>query len=180
VISPRYHDVFVLGLLLNAACLLHLLSAYPALRLRRPLAIGAIAAWLLPVLAGTALNVKHSIRDMTDRQVSDRAATENLRSYLDTGDIRVLENKPRLYIPYPDGKSLAVIVSQPVIRALLPPALVSEASAARARDHGLAQFTGRPIEALKNFALQWGVLLIPAGLALFFVGLTMQLRREQA
>jgi len=176
--APRYLDLLAVGLLLNGACLLYLLSAYPALRHRRRLAIGAIAAWLLPALAGTALNVKYSIRDMADSGAAGRAATENLRSYLDTGDVRVLQNKARLEISYPDPQRLAMIASTPVIRAHLPPALVGEASAAHARGRGLAQFTGRPIEALKNFALQWGVLLIPIGLAFFFWA-TMQLWREQ-
>jgi hypothetical protein len=112
--------------------------------------------------------------------VARRAATENLRAYLDTGDIRVLENKPRLYIPYPDPNRLAMIVSQPVIRALLPPALVGEASAARAQQRGLARFTGRPIEAIKEYALRWGALLMPAGAILFLLGLALQRRRTEA
>jgi hypothetical protein len=178
--APRYLDLLAVGWLLNGACLLYLLSAYPALRQQRRLAIGAIAAWLLPSLVGMTLNVGYSIRDMAENGASGRAATENLRTYLDTGDVRALENKARLDIPYPDPQRLAMLASTPSIRALLPPALVGEGSSAHARDRGLAQFTGRPIEALKNIALQWGVLLIPAGLALFFVGLTMQLRREQA
>jgi hypothetical protein len=176
--QPRYLDLLAVGLLLNGACLLYLLRAYPTLRLRRRLAIGVIAAWLLPTLAGTTLNIMYSIRDMAESGARGLVATENLRSYLDTGDVRVLQNKARLDIPYPDPQRLAVIASTPVIRALLPPALVGEASAARAQQRGLAQFTGRPIEALKNVALRWGVLLIPVGLTLLLVGLTMQLRRE--
>lgn len=176
-IAPRYIDLLAVGWLLNGACLLYLLSACPALRLRRRLAVGAIAAWLLPALAGTILNIQYSIRDMAESGASGRAATENLRAYLDTGDINALQNKARLDISYPDPQRLAMIASTPIIRALLPPALVGEASAVRARERGLAQFTGRPIEALKNFALQWGVLLMPIGLALFFLA-KMQLRRE--
>jgi hypothetical protein len=176
---PRYLDLLAVGWLLNGACLLYLLSACPALRLRRRLAIGAIAAWLLPALAGTTMNIKYAIRDMAESGASGRTATENLRSYLDTGDIRVLQNKGRLDISYPDPQRLAMIASIPVIRALLPPALVGEASAARAQQRGLARVTGRPIEALKDFALRWGVLLIPIGLALFLAGLMMQLRRER-
>jgi hypothetical protein len=178
--TSRYLDVLAVGLLLNGACLLYLLSACSALRLRRRLAIGAIAAWLLPVLAGTALTVKHSIRDMPDRGASVRAETENLRSYLDTGDVRVLQNKARLDIPYQDANRLAMIVSQPVIRALLPPALVGEASAARAQQRGLARFTGHAVEAIKEYALWWGALLMPAGIILFVLGLAVQRRRTEA
>ena len=177
---PRYLDLLAVGWLLNGACLLYLLSACPVLQLRRRLAIGAIAAWLLPALAGTALNIKYSIRDMADSGASGRAETENLRAYLDTGDVRALENKARLDIPYQDPQRLAMIASMPVIRALLPPALVGEASAARAQERGLARFTGHTIEAIKEYALRWGALLMPAGAILFILGLAVYRRRTEA
>ena len=173
VTSTRYLDVLAVGLLLNAACLLYLLSAHPALRLKRRLAIGAIVAWLLPVLIGTPLTMKHSIRGMVDTGTSGRAWTENLRVYLDTGDIRVLQNKVFPDIPYPDPQRLAMITTTPLIRALLPPALVGEASAARAQQRGLARFTGRTVEAIKQYALRWGALLMPAGVILFVLGLAV-------
>jgi hypothetical protein len=66
-----------------------------------------------------------------------------------------------------------------MIRAILPPTLVGEASAARAQQRGLARWTGRPIEILKNSTLRWGVLLIPAGLVLFLVGLTAQYSKRE-
>ena len=53
--GSRYLDIFAVGLLLNAACLLYLVNTHPALRLQQRLTIGAIAVWLLPVLVGTAL-----------------------------------------------------------------------------------------------------------------------------
>src|SRR5450631_388807 len=122
--------------------------------------------------SGTTLTVvKHSLRDLAEQGEHAKAQTENMRTYLATGDIRVLQNKAELDIPYSDANQLAAIASQPVIRALLPPALVGEANATCAQQRGLAQFTGRPIEALKDFALRWGALLLPVGLTLFFVGL---------
>lgn len=164
--------------MINGACSLYLFSVLKQSGMRRQLACGALGLWLaLIVLGAITQTLRFSIPLMANLGVAGRASTENLRAYLDTGDIRNLENKPNLHVPYPDPNRLALVVSQPVIRALLPPALVGEASAARAQQRGLARLTGRPIEALKNFALRWGVLLIPVGLALFFVGLTMQLRR---
>lgn len=176
--SSRYLDLFSIFLLINGACSLYLFSVLKQSGMRRQLACGALGLWLaLIVLGAITQTLRFSIPLMANLGVAGRASTENLRAYLDTGNIRILENKPNLHVPYPDPNRLALIVSQPVIRALLPPALVGEASAARAQQRGLARLTGRPIEALKNFALRWGVLLIPIGLALFFVGLTMQLRR---
>ncbi len=93
-----------------------------------------------------------------------------MRTYLDTKDIHVLENKPKLYVPCPDPQRLADVLSMPAVRELLPPALVGDASAARAQHRGLARFTGRAAEAIKTFALRWGISLIPAGLILFALG----------
>lgn len=172
--SPRYLDVFAVALTVNFACLLHLLVA-SEVRLRKCLAFGATALWLLAVLFGMTKGVfTLYLPQMEEKRATGYAQTQNLHAYLDTGDIATLENKPFLAIPFPDPQRLAIIVSQPIIRALLPPALVGEASAARAQQRGLARFTGRPIEALKNYALRWGVLLIPTGLTFFLLGLTMR------
>lgn len=178
--TSRYLDLFSIFLMLNGACLLYLISDLKKSRQRVLIAFGAIGLWLgLVVLGATTQTLRFSIPHMATQGVVGRAETENLRAYLDTGDISTLENKPPLHIPYPDANRLAAIVSQPVIRALLPPALVGEASAARAQQRGLAQFTGRPIEALKDFALRWGVLLIPIGLLLFASAVTLQWRHER-
>jgi len=133
--------------------------------------------WLLPVLVGTALTVKRSILEMAVKRASGRAGTENLRSYLDTGNIRVLQNKASLEIPYPDPQRLAMIAATPIIRALLPPALVGQTSASRAQERGVARFTGRAVEAVKEYALRWAALLMAAGVSLFALGLTAQRRR---
>jgi hypothetical protein len=178
-ITTRYLDLFEIGLLVDVACFLYLVSAYLALWRRRQLIAVAFALWPIPILTGTTLTVvKHSLRDLAEQGEHAKAQTENLRIYLATGDIGVLQNKAKLDNPHPDATRLAMVVSQPVIRGLLPPALVGDASAARAQQRGLARLIGRPIEALKNFALRWGVLLIPVGLALFLAGLTMQLLRK--
>ena len=177
-VTARYLDLFEIGLLVDVACFLYLVSAYPALWRRRQLIAVAFALWPIPILTGTTLTVvKHSLRDLADQGEHAKAQTENMRTYLATGDIRLLQNKAELDIPYSDANQLAAIASQPVIRALLPPALVGEANAARAQQRGLAQFTGRPFEALKNFGLRWGALLILAGAVLFVLGLAAQRRR---
>jgi hypothetical protein len=177
-ITTRYLDLFEIGLLVDVACFLYLVSVYPVLWRRRQLIAVTFALWPIPILAGTTLTVvKHSLRDLAEQGEHAKAQTENVRTYLATGDIRMLQNKAELDIPYPDANQLAAIASQPVIRALLPPALVGEASAARAQQRGLARLTGRPIEALKNFALRWGALLMLPGAVLFVLGLAVQRRR---
>jgi hypothetical protein len=71
---------------------------------------------------------------------------------------------------------LAEIASSPVIRAILPPALVGKANAAHTQERGLAQFTARLTEAFKDAMLQWGVLLMPTGLLLFLLACAAQWR----
>jgi hypothetical protein len=177
-VASRYFDVFVVGLAVNCACLLYLLLASQYALQRRRLAAGAIALWLVPVLASAIVkSVKDSRPQMSYRHLSDRAQTESLQAYLDTGNISALEsNKSHPYILYPDASRLAAIVSQPVIRAILPPALIGEASAARAQQRGLAWVTGSAVQAIKRYMLRWGALLMPAGIMFFLLGLAVQWR----
>ena len=176
--APRYLDVFAIALLLNGVCLLYLLRVFKESWLRRRIAFCAIALWMLLIVPGaTTHTLRYSMPELANKGVTGRAGTENLRAYLDTKDITVLENKPPFHIPYPEAHRLAAIVSMPVIRALLPPALVGEASAARAQERGLARFTGRTVEATKEYLLRWGALLMPAGAIVFVLGLAVQRRR---
>jgi len=107
---------------------------------------------------------------MANKGAIGRVGTENLTLYLNTNDITVLENKPLLDIPYPDARRLAAVISMPTIRALLPPALVGEASAGHSQDLGLARVTGRGVVVIKEYMMRWGSLLVPAGLMLFLLG----------
>lgn len=173
--SSRYLDVFAIALALNGACMLYLVRQPPAWW-RGRIASAALALWLVLILASLAIYViKQSIPAMAARGAASEFQTENLRAYLKSGDIAALANKPALQIPYADPRRLAQIASKPVIRALLPPALVGELGA---QQNGLALFTGRPIQALKAAMLQWGVLLIPASLALFALGFIAQRQRR--
>ena len=171
--TSRYLDVFSVGLLVNYACLLYVLDAFQSAWQRR-FAYGAIVFWLAIVFTGMTIKVvKDLAPQMRKWQTAGQVQTKNLRAYLESGNIGAFENITPSDIPYPDAKHLAEIASMPAVRAILPPALVGEASALRAQQRGLARFTGRPIEALKTFALRWGVLLIPTGLALFVLGLSI-------
>jgi hypothetical protein len=170
-ITARYVDMYAFGLPLNTACLLYLLEAHPRVRSRRQLVVAAVALWLVPIYAGiTVTLVNHTRRDLADARRFEAVQTKNVREYLETGDIRTLQNKGEFEIPHAEPATLARIVTQPLIRAILPPALVGADSAARAQQHGLARHTGHAVEALKAGALRGGFWLIPLGLALFAAG----------
>jgi hypothetical protein len=146
-ITARYVDMYAFGLPLNTACLLYLLEAHPRVRSRRQLVVAAVALWLVPIYAGITVN--HTRRDLVDARRFEAVQTKNVREYLETGDIRTLQNKGQFEIPHAEPATLARIVTQPLIRAILPPALVGADSAARAQQHGLARHTGHAVEALK-------------------------------
>jgi len=178
-VQTRYLDVIMLDLALNAACLLYLSQKHQIWRRWRFAAVvGAI--WLLPLLIGLGESVfKQTLPAIAEQRAIGRAQTENLRGYLDSGDIGALLNKAPRAIPYDDPQRLAELATSPVIRPLLPPELVGKASAERARQRGLARWTGHAIAGLKSIALRWGTLLIPAGLLLFAAAVTLQWRRSR-
>jgi hypothetical protein len=171
--ESRYVDVLLVGLLASDICLLWAWRATQ--QWRRKLVIGVAAFWLALIFSGFGTKiVKDALPQARDSYRSGQAQTRNLRAYLATGDIAALGSKPVLQIPFRDPQELAKIVSIPSVRAILPPVLVGEASAARAQQRGLAQWTGRGIEAIKALALGWGILLMPLGLMLLAVWMIAQ------
>lgn len=179
-ITARYIDMFAFGLPLNAACLFYLLEAHPHVRSRRRPVVVAVALWLVSVCVGIAVTlVNHTRRDLADARRHAAGQTQNVRDYLETGDIRTLQNKSEFEIPHAEPATLARIVTQPLIRAVLPPALVGEESARRAQQRGGARLTGPAVEAVRDIVLRYGLMLIPFGFALFVAGVgRMQQRRK--
>ena len=176
--APRYFDTYVLATILNAACLLYLIGlARPLLNGRR--GVAALVVWAGLILPGLSVAAVLYFNQAAANMVTAQLETQNLRAYLETGDIGTLENKPPFDIPYPDAKRLAAIASSPVIRALLPPELVGAASAARAQQRGVARYTGHAVETFKNLARRWGVVLIPIGLLIFALSFGTQFRRAK-
>ncbi|HTT48242.1 MAG TPA: hypothetical protein VMG39_09605 [Pseudolabrys sp.] len=177
-VQARYVDIIMLGLAVNAACLLYLSQKFQIWRRWRPAAVVA-ALWLLPLLIGLGESVfKQAIPAIAERRADGLVQTENLRAYLESGDIGALLNKtPLVAIPYGDPQRLAELAASPVIRPLLPAELVGQASVERAQQNGLARWTGHAVASLKSIALRWGALLIPLGLFLFASAAILQWRR---
>lgn len=164
VLQSRYYDILLLAPLINAATLLSLHLEADA-RWRRGLTLFA-CAWFAAVIIGLGQKAFDGIpSDLAWRERTTAAQTQNLKNYLATGDFAALENKPEFDVPYPDIGFLRDTVSDPVIRAILPPDLLGRPE---------------PENRLKRLALRQGALLLPIGIALFIIAALLMLARREA
>jgi hypothetical protein len=156
ILSPRYMDFFLIGLILNFTALMHLLSARPRL------SVGLLAsAWLLAVsIAATHEAILQAAPNVSERHRITNIETQNVRGYVNTGDFGFLHGKSPLEIPYPDANYLKMMLDTPEVRVILPPTLVGDGVPAR-------QF----VVSLRNLVLSHGLLLAGVGIALFVWGL---------
>src|ERR1043165_4069751 len=122
-VQSRYADIFIIGTILNFAALL-LLRAEPAgSKQRRLLSCGA-ALWIFAVMLGAGQKaVGNVIDEVSFRHASGQWQTENVKTFLATDDVSVLENKPAFDIPFPDPGPLRGWLTNPAMRAILPPEL---------------------------------------------------------
>ena len=161
--ASRYFDLYLLAVLVNGASLLYLLRVFRESWLNGRKGLAVVTLWLLLVGPGSAVTaVWQSIHSIPIFANAGQTETENMRAFLATGDQRVLENKPGLDIPFPNAKELAAVASMPVVRAILPPALIGEESAARAQARGLSRFTGRAVASIKSVFVALGCPANPA------------------
>jgi hypothetical protein len=153
VLQSRYMDVLLLGPLVNAAALLCLQRDGAAPRLRAATAVTCI--WLAALVIGLGQKALSYIpADLAWRRETTAAQTENLKRYLATGDVSALADKPLFHIPFPSADYLRDTVSDPIIRAILPPDLLGQPE---------------PEQKLKRIAMRQGPLLMPIGLALLMI-----------
>jgi hypothetical protein len=158
--ESRYADIFLIGIALNGAALLYLLRDWPSGRWLIPLP----AIWLFAVMLGAGQKVTDRAADgIAARTRSGQIQTENVKSFIATGDFAHLSGQPLLHIPYPSAERLRDMLNDPKLRAILPPAL-----------------TGAPERnRLKLAMLSQGPLLLPLGLALLLLAAAaLCLRRE--
>ena len=110
-LAPRYLDMYAILWLLNAAGVLYFVEISRSSLMRWPIDLAPAVLWLvLAVIEATTQTIRFSIPGMGYFGKAEHAATENVRTYLDTKDIHVLENKPKLYVPYPDPQRLADVL----------------------------------------------------------------------
>jgi hypothetical protein len=157
--AARYRDVLIVGLIVNAACLLRLVLID---RGRGVIACVAVA-WLLAVFIGAGKTVIDQAPQLAWRRDTAAIQAENLRRFLSTGDKAALENQPQFHIPYPVAPPLIAWLSDPAIRPILP-----------------RELTGQSDDnAFKAAVLKRGPLLLPLGLALVMLSALVALRRSR-
>ncbi|MBV8837579.1 MAG: hypothetical protein JO000_13640 [Alphaproteobacteria bacterium] len=163
VLQSRYYDILMLAPLVSAAALL-CAQQESAARWRRA-ATAFACVWFAAVIIGFGQKALDDLpTELQWRQQTSEAQTRNLKTYLASGDFGALQNKPELDVPYPDIAFLRDTVSDPVIRAILPPELLGKSE---------------PDIRLKTRTLRYGRLLMPIGLALLVIAaLLMMARRE--
>ena len=157
--GSRYHDVFIVGLVLNAASLIWLLRDSP-FAARRGLRAGA-AVWMLAVMVAAGQKATNNVpRDIAGQRNATAVQIRNVTQFLATGDKAAIENKPRFDIPYSESAKLLRLLSLPQIVAILKPALAEPPPLQRAM-------------------LQGGPMLLPVGLALLMIA-ALPRRRPRA
>jgi hypothetical protein len=134
IYASRYLDLKSLGLIVNFAAMIANLQASTVTFRRWSIVVPLLSAlWLMIVgecLGHTALTSLTA--KITEKSEEGRIETENLRLFLNTGDVTTLQGKAGQAIPYPNADRLAKLASLPTIRGLLPVELVDDPAAREA------------------------------------------------
>ena len=118
VTSSRYLDLFAIGLVLNFTALIILLNDANT---KHKLSYGlGIAVWLTSVTFGFCMSLGKLSADLQGRARQGLEQERNVRAYLCSGDIIHLQNKPFLFVPYPNPERLKSLLDNPAIRSVLP------------------------------------------------------------
>jgi hypothetical protein len=117
-LASRYLDLFAVLILLNLACFVLILLEY--LSKKNWMAYAVIVSWM--ILLFVPLNrVGKSLKEtLKDKHELSQTQETNVRNYVISGDTSVLKNKKVHDIPYPDVDRLAMIISMPEIKDILP------------------------------------------------------------
>lgn len=119
--ATRYLDILVVALPLNVAAWLYIRKDLQSKARILWLSLGGI--WGVLVLWGCVRQLP-DVRDaLGHRRVTALFQEHNLRAYLCTGDMRYLEDKGVLHVPYPHPRRLARLLDMQAVRHMLPRSL---------------------------------------------------------
>jgi hypothetical protein len=170
-VGSRYIDVLAVMMVVNFAALLLCVLDDDQRFSARVYPIGT-TVWICAVTL--AIGSQALVRipaEIADKRITSEIQTLNLKNFLETGDLSHLSNKPHLHIPYPLPERLSQIASDPTVRSILPPSLGAKNNPfGKTRQKLiLRQAAARATARLKRLLLLYGPLLIPLGVAIFFL-----------
>jgi hypothetical protein len=129
----RYMDSTCFVMITNALSIVLLLRRLPeAGRRMRSISLAGIILWVIACAVGLVLlSLRAWSFDLPERRFCFRSQLENMRAFIATGDIRVLDHKPKQHLPLYEGDPLAPqpkhagekllrYMDNPWIRPLLP------------------------------------------------------------
>jgi hypothetical protein len=168
VLSSRYLDLIIIGLPINFGILLFAQHVFIG---RRNVAMLMSIAWLFVVVPALLGNViASSFPAMVEKGADGRAQLKNVLAYLRADDLTELQGKSSLDIPYPDPVRLGSLLSDPVVRLLLPDSIRPPTVDERQRlDLTLLKGRFRSFTAMiKDSVFSYADILIGIGVALAF------------
>ncbi|HMD61769.1 MAG TPA: hypothetical protein VKG78_10070 [Opitutaceae bacterium] len=118
--SPRYTDLYAVGVFANALAMALLLEKGPRLR-----AWGLLgAAWAAIFSLGLWTRTREAHTDFLDDYPRLKALErQHVRAFLSSGDPALLLNAPPGELPYPRAGQLCAMLGEPAIRSMLPPSI---------------------------------------------------------
>ena len=119
ILSSRYLDLFAIGILLNAYCLMVLFQQQWCMRFTKP----GIIIWIFLVMTGLGLFVPGIMRDIAEKKAVTQRNQDNVYGYLATGDSAWIQKQPYRDIPYPDVIRLKSLLDSPIIAGILTPSV---------------------------------------------------------
>ena len=124
-LEPRYIDFLAVGVVLNFAIVFYLCSHAPA---QRSLFAYALAAgWIVTVSFAGAGYASRAIPNALTYHFSWlQVKTKNIRQFIETNDGSLLQGKGMPDIPYSDPVRLMQLLSDPMIRNILPSNLIGD------------------------------------------------------
>lgn len=154
----RYFDFLLVGLSINVVSAFWLFQRASDGK-RAGWRACVLAAWLALLAQSLIYPQRHLWFKIEEWRTILTNGSNNVRSYVETGDASFLDKAPAVQIPAFDAGPLRAILDTPEIRSALPPQLTG-----RAPPHPL-------VEAIKETLLRLGFVWLGAGLVLLLAAL---------
>jgi hypothetical protein len=110
---PRYGDLYAISLVANSVALVRLLDG-------RRFSVAIASLWIVVFGVGLAGVSARALTDLGGYRTLEAAKARRVRGYVATGDRALLMSAPPEELPYSSPWTLALMLSHPTIRQLLP------------------------------------------------------------